>query len=884
MLLTSKLHLQYRQVRHLLSCYVLFLSLNVLPHTLQAQELKKVKISIEVAAMPLDRVLKIIEEKTGCRFAYNTELIQKQKTITVSINDKSLEELLNILFPETGISYTIMGNQVVLEETIKPKKITVSGYVKDVHTGEFLPGASVYIPSLRAGTVSNNYGFFSFTIHTSDTLDILISYIGYQTQSRKLRGVDMFLPGIGLTSVADSNVNVVVAYDKAENNVRRNQAGGLDLSPDMMNAAFSVTGDGDIVNSMQMLPGVQIGLDNSPGYFIRGGNADQNLILLDEATLYSPNHLLNVVSIFNASVVKNVTLLKGGFPASYGDHLSSVLDVSMKDGSSQTFNGSFQLGPVASGFALSGPLKPNKASFLVAARRSTIDLLLHPFNVKHYYSNYHFYDINVKLNYQVSPKDKLYLSSYYGFDKSQYSTASDGDGDNNDIDSVKYGINFGNRTLTLRWNHLFSKKLFSNTSFVYNNYHLSLSAQQRVYYAELYSGIRDINIKTDFTYFPGLNNKISSGINFLSQTVYPASVSNKVSSTGSLINIIPGDIPKKMAGRIAVYLADEIKWGKTKWYLGTRIPVYFKPGIQYVNAEPRFSFLYLLSSTSSIKISYSQMHQYLHLVRSFNASFPAELWIGSSKMVKPESSRQVSFGLFKNLNSNIFQASAETYYKTMNNQLLFRGSSNTALQDDIETKLVFGKGWSYGTEVFLRKSKGKLTGWAGYAYSVAYQQFDSLNFGVKFINDHNRKHSASVSLQYDINPYWKISGQFLAATGSNLTLNENNSTANQDYNPLFDEGDNNGNNGNNGSTQSIEPNNYSLIPYNRLDISIRYKKVKKKLKRSIETEWVLAVYNVYARHNTYFVYRTINPQTNQPEVKEVSLIPIIPCITYSLKF
>jgi len=888
MLPTLILCLPYRQGRQFLFRYVFILSLVFVTGALHAQEEKRngPGISINVTAMPLDQVLKLVEKQAGCRFAYNTELVQKQRAVTLSVNSKSLQELLDILLHDTGISYTILGNQVVLEEGIKSNKVSVSGYVKDVRNGEFLIGASIYIPSLHSGTVSNNYGFFSFTINTRDTLDILISYISYQTQLVRLRGVDMFLANIGLRSVADSIANVSIVYDKAEDNVKRNLPASVDLAPDVMNTVFSVNGKGDIVNSLQMLPGVQVGLDNNPGYFVRGGNADQNLILLDEATVYNPNHLLNVASIFNSSVIKNAALLKGGFPASYGDHLSSVLDVSMKDGSNQAFNGSLELGTIASSLLLSGPLKTNKASFIVAARRSTFDLLLRPFHVQKYYSEYHFYDFNAKLNYQVSKKDRFFLSGYYGSDESLYSTDADSgnNNNNNNTDSVRYGINFGNRTLTVRWNHLFSKKIFSNTSFVYNKYHLSLSAQQKKYYAELYSGIRDMNIKTDITCYPGLNNKISGGINYLHQTVYPASVSNKIQSTGSPPEIIPSDIPEKMANRIAVYLADEIKKGKTRWYGGVRIPVYFKPGIQYVDAEPRLSFLYLVSPTSSIKLSYSEMHQYLHLVRSFNASFPAELWIGSSNKVKPESSRQVSVGLFKNLYSNMFQVSAEAYYKTMENQLLFRGTGSTALQEDIEEKLVFGRGWSYGAEFFLRKSKGRLTGWAGYAFSCAYQQFDSLNFGLKFIPAQNRKHSASASLCYDISPSWTISGQFLAATGSNLTLNTDNSSGNQDYNPLFDEGDNNGNNGNNGSTQSIEPNNYSLIPYNRLDISIRHKKTRKASKRSIETEWAFSVYNVYARHNTYFVYRTINPQTNLPEVKEVSFVPVIPSVTYSLKF
>jgi hypothetical protein len=328
--------------------------------------------------------------------------------------------------------------------------------------------------------------------------------------------------------------------------------------------------------------------------------------------------LLGLISIFNSSAVKNVSLLKGGFPASFGDHLSSVLDVTMKDGNNQQLEGDIQLGTVSSAITISGPLLKDKASFFVSARRSTIDLLLMPFNLSNYYSNYYFYDINTKLNVKISPKDRIYVSYYQGKDKSSYSK------DTTARNPINYGLNYGNQAVTVRWNHLFSPKLFSNTSIIYNNYFHRTTASQSQYYAELYSGIRDLEIKTDLNFYPNNNHKISTGINFQYQTIFPATIENKMISNETT-SINPADIPKKFMSRFAVYFSDELKLGNAFIaYLGARMPFFYKDDAQYLNFEPRFSLLHLINPSTSIKISYTRMHQYLHLAQSFNASFPSK--------------------------------------------------------------------------------------------------------------------------------------------------------------------------------------------------------------------------------------------------------------------
>jgi hypothetical protein len=545
----------------------------------------------------------------------------------------------------------------------------------------------------------------------------------------------------------------------------------------------------------------------------------------------------------------------------------------MRDGNNQQLEGDFQAGAVSSSFTLSGPVLSGNSSFFIAARRSTIDLLLKPMTLTNYYRNYYFYDLNGKINFRVSPKDRLYLSFYQGRDNSSFLR------DSTTNNAIGYEDNYGNQASTLRWNHIFSQKIFSNIALIYNNYYQSVTATQKKYYAQLYSGIRDIDIKADISFYPDKKQKISAGANYLYQTLYPAVVSNRKTSTNSIEPLNPSEIPKKNANRIAVYFSDEI-WLTPKFsaYLGARIPYIRLDDAQYLQFEPRLSLLHILSPTTSIKVSYTHMNQYLHLVQSCNASFPAEIWIGSSKFVKPQYSRQVSAGLFKNFKEDMFQSSAEIYYKHMGNQMVFKGEAKTSIYDNIEKTLLFGQARSYGVEIFLRKNTGKLTGWLAYTLSYSYQHFDSLNLGKEYPFANERRHSFYIATRYALSQHWEISSNFLFTSGSAFTLNKRVATSGY-TNPLYDDYG-----GSDFSTTQIVQNNYRLAPYNRIDLSIRYKHNWNVANRTIESEWVFSVYNVYARSNTFFAYRSIDPVTKQPLVMQVSFVPIIPSISYHVNF
>jgi hypothetical protein len=853
---------------------------------------KDTVVTITIVNRPFAEALSVVETRIPYKFAFSAELARGQRNITITAVNQPLTEFLQRLFDGTPLTWQVIGDQIVLQTPASPARATLSGYIRDARTGESLVGASVYFPASGTGVLSNSFGFFSITVGAGDSLVVQVSYVGYRSLVKRVdvtgtRSVSLSLEH---SDELEQIGKMVVAKDRREDNVTKNQAALVDLTTDMIVAAPSVSGSGDLIGSLEMLPGVQAGMDGTTGYFVRGGNAGQNLVLLDDATLYNPSHIFGLVGIFNPPTVKYASLLKGGFPASYGDHLSSVLDVVMKDGSNQQTGGDVNLGTISSGATLYGPLQPGQSSYLVSARRSTTDILLKPLLDSNYFANYYFYDVNAKLNFQLSSKDRLLLSFYTGRDNNTYSN------DTANVSGIDYSMNFGNTALTMRWNHQFSGKLFWHSVVEYNSYHQFLSATQLGYFAQLYSGIRDIDAKSELNWYLSPAHTFTGGLDYLYQTVTPASITGQVPPPDSSVSIVPSGIPPRTSNRVAVYAGDNMKLG-SRWqlYTGVRVPLYEGSGAQYFSVEPRVSLLYLIDPTTSVKVSYANMHQYIHLVQSYNASFPAEIWINSSAAVKPENSQELTAGLFKNFASNVFQASFELYYKEMGNQLLFGGSDTVAIDNQIESELIFGKGWSYGVELFIRKNRGRWTGWLAYTLAYAYEKFDSLNEGAKFPFAYDRRHMLDLSLAYSINTHWKVATNFLIASGRAFSLTPDsafvravgNGVNGNGNNPLYNNpgrGLGRGNNQQHVGSYSVVENNYRLTPYNRLDFSATYTKVWEAHGRHWETEWIFSIYNVYARPNNSLVYRTIDPVKDAVIAKQLPLIPVIPSITYNLQF
>jgi hypothetical protein len=867
--------------------FILFSFLTT-PSTAQDQKFAQTLVTVTLKNASFPEALSVIESKCPYKFAYDAGILPAQHRVSLTAVQMPLQELLRQVLVGTTLTYQVVGDQIILQSPHAASTVTLSGYVKDTRTGELLIGASIYEPFSGHGILSNNYGFYSLSVPVSDTLNLEISYVGYKTLSRRvnLSGDEMLSFELEHNDDQESIGKLTISKDKREDNVKKNQTALVDLSNDMIVSAPSVSGSGDVISSVEMLPGVQAGIDGSPGYYVRGGNEGQNLILLDDATLYNPSHIFGLVGIFNPPTVKYASLMKGGFPAIYGDHISSVLNVVMKDGSNQQTGGNVQMGTLSSGATVYGPLEKGKSSYLISGRRSMTDVLLHPLLQNNYFKDYYFYDVNAKLSFQLSPKDRLLVGFYSGRDNNTYS------GNSTDSTGIDYSMNFGNTTFMLRWNHQFSGKLFSHTSVEYNRYHQFLSATEDGFFAQLYSGIKDINAKSEIDWYPASGHTITAGVDYLHQALYPASLSGQVAPPDSTLNIVPSGIPPKTNNRVAAYVGDNIVLGK-KWqaYVGVRAPYFFKDDATYFSVEPRLSLLYLIDPTTSVKVSFTSMHQYIHLVQSYNASFPAEIWIGSSNVVQPQTSTEYTAGVYKNFLSNILQTSLEVYYKQMGNQLLFGGVDTPVIDNSVESQLVFGKAWSYGAELFVRKNRGRWTGWLAYTLAYAYQQFDSLNEGQTFPFAYDRRNMVDLSTAYAITPHWKIAANFLAASGRAFSLSPDSSyiiNPGPGHSPLFDNpgrGRGQGRGLNRGKTTlDIIANNYRLTPYNRLDLSLHYQRSRTIGRRTLLSEWIFSVYNVYARPNNSFVYRTIDPSTRKVIAKQLPLIPVIPSITYELTF
>ncbi|NOT94564.1 TonB-dependent receptor [Ferruginibacter sp.] len=764
-------------------------------------------------------------------------------------------------------------------------RFTVSGFIKDSLNGETLIGATIAIQGKTKGISSNQYGFYSITLEEGEYL-FICSYIGYQPKvivlkldGNKQLNFDV-LPKISLSQ------EVVVSTKKRDANVKNAQMGKFTLPIEQIKSIPAFLGEVDLLKTIQLLPGIRNAGEGSAGLYVRGGGPDQNLILLDDAPVYNTGHLFGFFSIFNSDAIKNVSLIKGGMPAQYGGRLSSVLDIAMKEGNNQKFQVEGGIGLIASRLSVQGPIKKNKASFIVSARRTYIDALTKPFiksSSQFYGSGYYFYDLNAKVNYRFSEKDRLYLSGYFGRDVFDFV---------NGRQSLKVNIPWGNATGTLRWNHVFNKKLFGNTTAVYNDYNFTFKAAQNNFEVKLASGIRDVSLKQDFDLYPFTGHKIKFGGIFTYHRFTPSVVTGKQDS----VVFNPNNAQVKYANEAAIYLQDDweindkvkinaglrYSWfqqiGKYKIYKtddnGNRLDSTVYKGGQavktYGGLEPRLTIRYALDDETSIKASVTRNLQYIHLVSNAGTTLPTDIWVPSTYKVKPQISFLYAAGLFKNFKDNMYETSLELYYKQMQNQIEFQEGYTPNTLEDTENFFTFGKGWSYGSELFINKTKGKLTGWIGYTLSWTWRKFAALNFGEKYPAKYDRRNDLSVVAMYELNKKWKLSAAFVYGSGNAATLPQRfyivGGVLTQEYSRI---------------------NEYRLPAYHRLDLSAILTP-KKNEKRKWKSEWVFSVYNAYSRQNPYFIYFDQNGNpfngTLTIQAKQVSLFPIIPAVTWNFKF
>jgi hypothetical protein len=742
------------------------------------------------------------------------------------------------------------------------QKVTISGYVKDAASKEALIGATVVNANAKSGTSTNQYGFFSLSLLVTDTVELIISYSGYVIQAKKITAKVNIRLNVLLESNSATLDEVIVSSGKNNRNVQKAQMGIIDVPLKAIKNLPVLFGERDVLKIIQLLPGVHGGQEGTTGFYVRGGNADQNLVQLDEATVYNPNHLFGLFSTFNVNAINNVRLIKGGFPAEFGGRLSSILDITMKEGNKTKYQAEGSLGLLSKSLTFQGPIKKDKSSFIISGRQSHINLFLKRLTSSS--NSYKFYDVNAKINFELGKKDHLYFSFFKGNDKANYT----------ELNSLNYEVDFGNTTGTFRWNHLLGSKIFSNTSVIYNDYHLALATSQNNFYSLLYTGIRDFTAKTDFTISPDTKHKIKTGFTFTNHQLAPASFSSRIPRRGNMLTLNRDSINKLYSGEMAFYAGDEFDASeKISVNYGIRIPVFTAYGKTYFFIEPRLTAKFSAGSNASVKISYTKMNQFLHLVPNATAGLPTDIWIPSSNKTKPQSATQYAFGYFKNFKDDAIEMSTEVYYKKMNNQVLFGEGKQLRLNIKLDSLLTYGKGESYGAEFFVKKNTGRLTGWVSYTLSKTVQQFNELNFGKEFPFKYDKRHSLSITSGYQLSKRWSLNAVFVYSSGVAFTVPTGRiSTLNSGS--IFE-----------GNYYVYDGrNNYRLAPYHRLDFSATYKKTSKLLKIPFEYELVIGAYNIYSRQNPYFVYFEIDPLTTQPTAKQVSLLPIVPGISLNFKF
>ncbi|NCX95198.1 MAG: TonB-dependent receptor [Chitinophagia bacterium] len=768
------------------------------------------------------------------------------------------------------------------------QQYTLSGYLRDSLSGEGLPNATVITKDYKNVAQANVYGFYSLTL-PAGTHTLIFSYVGYRQIEKTITFSknEAFNVDLLNTSVMKE---VEVSTVKKDVNIKSAAMGTVKLSMAKVKQLPVLFGEVDILKTLQLLPGVQSGGDGNTGFYVRGGGPDQNLILLDDATIYNTGHLFGFFSIFNSDAIKDVTLIKGGAPANYGGRLSSVVDITMKEGNMNTFHVQGGVGNIASRFTVEGPIKKNKGSFMVSARRTYADVLAKPFIPALKNSGYYFYDANFKANYKLNSHNRVYFSSYIGLDKFQYLSK-------NEVFKAK--VPWGNKTAAVRWNHQFNGKLFLNTTALFNKYDFSSSFTQVApasggsgsFGIKLASGIKDYQVKSDLDFFVNNKHSIKAGIQYTYHTFTPT----QISGNSDTIALTPNNAIVKYAHEAGAYVLDEydltrklkinaglrFSWfgqiGPYKRYQynenDTKIDSQYYTGgalVQnYQGLEPRLNIRYQLNDDASFKLSASRTLQFLHLVTNNGSTLPTDVWVPSTARVKPQIAWQYAGGYFRNFFNNTIETSVEVYYKSMQNQVQYKDGYTPNTLKDPEESYVFGKGEAYGIEFFINKTQEKFTGWIGYTLAWTYLHFNDLNNGEWFPAKYDRRHDLSVVASYTPNKKWSFSSVFVYATGNAITLPTSYYFIDNTVVPQYS-----------------KMNAYRTPAYHRLDIAATYTP-KRKPGRKWESNWNFSIYNVYFHANPYFLYNEIEGTVSsgiKSRIVMVYIPPFIPSVTYNFKF
>ncbi len=760
--------------------------------------------------------------------------------------------------------------------------VSLSGYIKDKSSGEALIGATCYIPGKATGVISNPYGFYSISVPRG-TYKVSFSFIGYQPQDFTIDLNENKQFTVFLNENSEEIAEVVVSGEKKNRNVESINMSMEKVSVKLIKKLPSFMGEVDVLKSITLLPGIQSGGEGNSGLYVRGGGPDENLLILDEAPVYNASHLMGFFSVFNSDAIKDIQVYKGGIPSEFGGKASSVIDIRMKDGNSKDFAVNAGIGNISSRLTLEGPIIKDKWSFLVSGRRTYADVVGRLAGLEELKDNkLYFYDLNLKTNIQLGEKDRIYLSGYGGDDCFELG------------ESIY--MRWGNLTGTARWNHIFNGRLFMNTSVIYSKYDYNLGVPGNT--AEQFdwsSQINDFNIKEDFTWFLNSRNKLNFGVNAIFHHFEPGNIDTNENSFFTDVELTNYNTweaaaylsnEQTIGSRITLKYGTRLSWfqqvgeGKVREYLHPDAPNQdeiigekeYKKGERigdpFVHLEPRFSMKYTLDENSSVKASYNRMVQNLHLISNTSSPTPLDIWLPTSKYIKPLIADQVGIGYFRNFKHNMFETSAEVYYKNMQNVLDYKDGADLFLNEDLETELLHGKGYSYGLELLVKKQEGKFTGWLSYTLARTMREIEGINNGKAYPSAYDRTHDVSLVMNYDLNPQLTLSANWLYATGNPATY----PVAKYEVQ---------------GSTLMFysDRNSHRIPDYHRLDLSLTYNP-KKNEQRKVKRTLNVSLYNVYSRRNAYSI--TFKQNEDNPLVTEATRLSIIgsviPSVTYNISF
>ncbi len=851
----------------------------------QPTHLSNLVVSIDTTQRTsVGHILNQLNSMPNLNFAFDESEIDMNKKVSIPANkDLTVDEIMKIVSSATGMTYTVVGKQIVLkkEEPTEKQKFTISGQIRDAETGEDLIGATIRIEGQTIGTVSNVYGFYSLTLEQGE-YNVVYSFVGFDS---KIIAIDLsgnVSQNVELGTGEQVLTEVVVTAEKeADFNVTSMEMSTTDVSIETVKKMPALFGEVDIIKTIQLLPGVKTVGEGNSGFYVRGGNVDQNLVLLDESPIYNASHVLGFFSAFNPETVKDMKLYKGAIPALYGGRLSSVLDIRMKEGNSKKFEAAGGIGTLMTRLAVQAPLT-KKGSFMIGGRRSYIDVMAKTANAMRGKKTnddeqFFFYDLNAKANYRINDKNRFFASGYFGRDVLSF-----------EDNTEKFRVDWGNSTATLRWNHVFSPRLFSNLTYYYSNYNYNLDYNEDVSFLEWDANLQEHSVKADLGVFINPQNTMKFGASTIFHKIRPGNMKS-FQSEGNSVEL---DVQTNRSYETAFYLSNEQSISPSLMIeYGIRYSVFQNVGPQEVivlddnydpidtvnhqkgvynswgNFEPRAGLRYQLNSSSSIKASYNRTAQYIQLASNGNFTSPFDVWFPSSEQIKPQLADQYAIGFFKNLRDNAIELSAEVYYKDFQNSIDFKDHAELLLNENLEGDLRIGVMRAYGFELMAKKNSGRLTGWVSYSLSKAEKKIETINNNDWYNAKHDKPHDVSVVASFELNDRWTFGGNFVYSTGSPVTFPTGRYVFQGVAVPVYS-----------------ERNSERLPDYHRMDISATLRG-RKNDSRRLQTEWVFSLYNVYGRKNAFniaFKQEEANPNVTYAEKQ--SIFGIVPSITFNARF